>query len=149
MSGVPLVLDGDQWVDWMPPPSHPAYAQFKDLELKTLGPAYHQQEQLLDALHERDGIDVFVASLSTVQKKCGDLVSHCVCGRGVDTLLPIAQKVILVSERGEDPAAIGDWDRVREVVGGLMEETDDYSPLFRVREFPSEDALAAIGNGEI
>ena len=149
LSGVPLVLDGDHWVDWMPPPKHPAYAQLRDLELKTLGPAYHQQEQLLNALHERDGIDVFVASLSAVQKQSGDLVTYCVWGRGVDALLPVAQKVILISKPGEDPVAIGDWDRVRDVVGGLMEPTDDYPPRFRVREFPTEEALAVIGKGEI
>jgi hypothetical protein len=53
LSGVPLVLDGDHWVDWMPPPSHPSYATFRDLELKTLRPAYHEQEQLINALNER------------------------------------------------------------------------------------------------
>jgi hypothetical protein len=81
-------------------------------------------------------------------KESGNLVSYCVWGRGVDALLPVAQKVILIRVRGEDPVAIGDWDRVREVVGVLMEQTDDYPPRFRVREFPSEEALAAIGKGE-
>jgi hypothetical protein len=70
-------------------------------------------------------------------------------GARADSLLPVAHKVILISKPGEDPVAIGDWDRVREVVGGLMEETDDYPPRFRVREFPSDGALAAIGKGEI
>jgi hypothetical protein len=92
---------------------------------------------------------LFVASLSAVQKKSGDLVSYCVWGRGVDSLLPVAHKVILISKPGEDPAAIVDWDRVREVVGALMEQTDDYPPRFRVREFPSDGALAAIGKGAI
>jgi hypothetical protein len=49
---------------------------------RTLGPAYHKQEQLLNALNERDGIDAFVASFSAVQKESGDLVSYCVWGRG-------------------------------------------------------------------
>jgi hypothetical protein len=133
----------------MPPPSHPAYSQFRELELKTLGPAYHQQERSLNALHERDGIDVFVTTLSAVQKENGDLVSYCVWGSGVDSLPPVAQKVILISKPGGDPVAIGDWDRLREAVGGIMEETDDYPRRFRFREFPSEEALYAIGKGEI
>ena len=78
LSGVPVVVDDDQWVDWMPLPSPPAYAPFGHLELKTLWPAYHQQEQLLDALHGRDGIDAFAASFSAVQKEDGKLVSYCV-----------------------------------------------------------------------
>src|SRR5262245_43420428 len=61
LSGIPLVLDGDTWVDWMPPADHPSYSAFRDLELKTLGPMYHAQEQLLNELHERDGVDIFVA----------------------------------------------------------------------------------------
>jgi hypothetical protein len=72
-----------------------------------------------------------------------------VWGKGFDALLRVTQIVILIIMPGEDPVAIGDWDRVREVVGGLMEEADYYPPRFRVREFPSYDALAAIGTGEI
>src|SRR5262249_52313042 len=111
LSGIPLVLDGDTWMDWMPPRDHPSYAAFRDLELKTLAPAYGAQEQLLNQLHERDGVDIFVASFSAVEKQgTGELVSYCVWGNGVDALLPITQKVILMSGLGEKPAAIGDFD---------------------------------------
>jgi hypothetical protein len=105
--------------------------------------------QEVEPLNDRDGIDVFVASFSAVQKEDGKLVSYSVWGRGVDALLPVTQKVILISKPGEAPVAIGDWDRVREVVSGFMEETDYYPPRFRVREFPSDDFLAVIGTGEI
>ena len=39
-----------------------------------------------------------------------------------------------------------EWEKVVEVVGDLMEAVDIYPPRFRVRAFPSEEQLAAMGN---
>jgi len=39
-----------------------------------------------------------------------------------------------------------EWQRVLEVVGDMMEPVDIYPPRFRVRGFPSEKQLAAMGN---
>jgi hypothetical protein len=134
----------------MPDRTHPVYRSFRDLEVKTLGPMYQAQEGLLNRLHERDGVDVFVASFSAVETQgTGELVSYCVWGNGVDALLPVTQKVILIRDVGERPAAIGDFDRVKEVVGDLMGPTDHYPPRYRVRESPDEAALATIGLGEL
>jgi hypothetical protein len=47
-----------------------------------------------------------------------------------------------------DRPALGEWDRV-EVSGGLMEETECYPPHYRVRGFPDDAALEAIGKGEL
>jgi hypothetical protein len=43
----------------------------------------------------------------------------------------------------------GAWERVREVAGGLMEQTEHYPPRYRVRGFPDAAALEAIGKGEL
>src|SRR5262249_42466613 len=144
-SGVPLVLDGDAWVDWMPPPDHPTYGLFRDLELNFLGPGYAEQKKLLDALHERDGTGAFVASFSAVEKEGGAGVSYWVWGEGVDALLPVTQKVVFMNEGGNGPAAVGSWHRLREAVGHLMESTDHYPARLRVREFSDAEQLKAIG----
>jgi len=44
-----------------------------------------QQKKLLDAAHQRQGIELFVASFSAVQRKDGDVVSYCVWGEGNGT----------------------------------------------------------------
>jgi hypothetical protein len=98
LSGIPLVLDGDAWTDWRPPPGHPSYRAFLDMVLKTLGPLDTEQKPLLDALHEREGMDVFVASFSAVEKPGGGLVSDCVWGEGVNALLPVTQTVAFLRE---------------------------------------------------
>jgi hypothetical protein len=42
--------------------------------------------------------------------------------------LPVAPEVVLMRAGAQEPAAIGEWDRVREVAGGLMEETTHEPP---------------------
>jgi hypothetical protein len=76
------------------------------------------------------------------------MVSYCVWGEGVDALLPVTQKIAFVRE-GQGLVAIGDWERVFDTVGDLMEMTEDYPRRYRVREFPEQAALDAIGRGEM
>jgi hypothetical protein len=41
--------------------------------------------------------------------------------------------------------ATGPWERVREAAGHLMKLTEHYPPRFRMRAFPDERQLAAVG----
>ena len=143
----PLRLDGDAWVDWSPPPSHPLLPRFQVLEIKYLYPEYEEQKQLLEAWHAKEGTDIFVASYSCVQKTDGSLFTYGLWSEGVDTLLPKAHKVMFFQD-GKDIVAEGDWDHVVSIVGHLMEPTEHYPPRFRVQEFPTGDQLAAIGRPE-
>lgn len=145
LSGVPLILGEDGWADWTPPRDHAFSRAFRDMELNWIGPMYTEQKKLLEALHQKKGVDVFVASFSAAKKNDDTLFSYCVWGEGVDTLLPVTQKVFILREGQKDPAAVGDWERVREVAGHLMEETEHYPPRYRVREFPNQAVLDAIG----
>jgi hypothetical protein len=147
--GVPLVLDDRQWVEWMPPTDHPTYRLFQKMATGWLVGLYVEQKQLLDALHQREGIDLFVASYSGVEKSDGEVVSYCVWGEGVDSLLPVTQKVAIMKAGQERPVALGSWSRVVEVAGDLLEPTDHYPARFRVRRLPDDTALDAIGKAEM
>jgi hypothetical protein len=149
LSGIALILDEGAWVDWMPPADHPLHRRFRDLELMWIGPLYEEQKKLLDAVHERQGIDIHVGSFSAVQKKTGEQVSYCIWGRGADSLLPVTQKVAFMQEGHKGPIALGDWARVLEIAGDLMELTEHYPRRYRVREFPNATALEAIGLAEM
>jgi hypothetical protein len=61
----------------------------------------------------------------------------------------VTDKVAFMQEGLERPVVLGDWGRVMEVVGDLMEPTEDYPRRYRVREFPDAAALEAIGLGEM
>jgi hypothetical protein len=148
LSAIPLILEDGEWRDWILPEGHPLHRAFKQMEIKWLGGLYADQTKLLNAVHEKQGIDVSVASYSALKKKDGDLLSYCVWGNGADSLLPVTQKVVFT--KGENiPPVFADWSRVIETFGDLMEETGDYPRRYRVREFPEENVIDAIGSTEL
>jgi hypothetical protein len=149
LSGMPLILNDREWEDWMPPADHPSYRSFQKMAIGWLGGLYAEQKQLLEATHQKRGVDLFVASYSGVEKPDGDVVSYCVWGEGVDSLLPVTQKVAIMKQGHQGPAALGDWRRLIEVAGELMEPTDHYPTRFRVRRLPDDAAIAAIGKDEM
>jgi hypothetical protein len=148
LSAVPLIWDDDEWKDWIPPHDHPLHLTFKQMEIKWLGPLYHEQKELLDAVHDKQGIDIFVASYSAIKKQDGDLLTFCAWSQGADSLLPVTQKVAFMKGEGKKPL-FADWSRVVETFGDLMEETDDYPRRYRVREFPDEKMIDAIGSSKL
>ena len=95
---MPLRLDGDNWVDWMPPKSHPLFDRFQLLELQYYGPEYDDQKPLLDELHEIALTDVFTASYSAIQKEDGSVMSYCTWSKGLDTLLPKTTMVMFYDD---------------------------------------------------
>ncbi|MFC1597100.1 hypothetical protein ACFL5Q_04060 [Planctomycetota bacterium] len=141
---LPLRLDDDQWVDWMPDGTHPLYQEFRDFELKVLYGDYEEQKTELEELH---GESVFVATFAAAQKD-DRLVSFSTWSKGVPTLLPKTQRVGLVDPERKDVVASGPWEHVQSVVGHLMKQTDDYPARYLVEEFPTDDQLAAIGKEE-
>ncbi len=149
LSAVLLILDDGEWADWMPPADHPSYAQFRELEMNFLGFAYAEQEQLLYAALFRGGTDIFVPSFSLATRSDGRKVSFCWWREGVDALLPVTQEVAFMQKGLEKTPAFGDWTRVMEVAGELMELTDHYPRRYRVREFPSSAMLDSIGLSEL
>ncbi len=104
LSGVPLIFHDGDWQDWVPLEGHPLFRAFKEMEIKFLGPLYHQQKELLDAIHHKQGIDIFVAKYSALQKKDGEVLTYCVWGKGVDSLLPVTQKVVFMKGKVFQPS---------------------------------------------
>jgi hypothetical protein len=66
LNGVPLILEDGAWVNWLPPADHPLQRPFKEMETNWLGPLSFEQKKLLDAVHQRQGIDSFTASFSAI-----------------------------------------------------------------------------------
>jgi hypothetical protein len=148
LSAVPVIFEYGAWQDWIPPEGHALHRTFKQMEVQWLGPLYHEQAQLLNAVHEKQGIDIFVSNYSAIEKKDGELLTYCVWGKGVDALLPVTQRVVFMKDEGT-PAVFADWPRVMENFGDLMEQTEDYPRRYRVREFPDEKTIDAIGSSEL
>lgn len=111
------------------------------LRRRYLAEDYADQKTLLDDLHDKHDIDLFVASFMLVQDNhAREEFSLCTWSEGVDALLPKSDRIALVrfNEQGEaQRAGMYDWDTVSAVAGHLMTpEPDTYPIRYRVRQFP-------------
>jgi hypothetical protein len=144
MLGIALRLEGDDWIAWLPETSHPLHNQFRKLYVHSVGQDYADQKDLLDKLHEKTHQDVFVASCMELENKdTGNVATLAVWTEGVATLLPRTDLVGLASRSGQTKVA--PWERVREVLGDIMEPLDLYPERYRVQGFPTAQQLAAMG----
>lgn len=146
--GIPLLLDGDRWVPYLPAENHPAYLRLKRMFVQSIGQGYAEQTELLNALMEKLGEDWFVANYTAVESEESRHVgSYCVWIEGLPSLLPRTEEVCFVKPRGEDDAEIiakARWDDVCSVMGDLMQPTKFYPERYQVVQFPSEEQLAQL-----
>jgi hypothetical protein len=148
MSGVALRFADGTWTPFVPRPGHPAHEKILLLNVQSIGQDYHEQKELLDKLHEKSGDDLFVASFSAMQEnETGLIRSYCVWSEGVDALLPRTDLVHFFVARGDDGSIVASagWDRVQEVLGDLMEPQGAYPERYRVRTFPTQKQIEALG----
>jgi hypothetical protein len=148
ITGIVFRLEDDEWQPWLPPPEHPLYGPIRKLRTESIGQMYTDQANLLNMRHEKTGIDIWVASFSGLEdKSTGDVTSYCIWADGVDSLLPETDEVFLVRRENEEVTTLarGDWEKVRQCAGDLMEPQGTYPERWRVRQFPDAATLAQIG----
>jgi hypothetical protein len=148
ISGLAFLLDDETWRPWLPDTEHPLHDRFHALQLRSVGQDYTEQKHLLDALHQKSGTDIWVASYSAIKNnETGKLHSYCVWSQGVDTLMPKTELVYFFVPKGDQEGSVvvrSSWDRVQQVVGHLMERQDIYPGRYRVKEFPTTEELALL-----
>jgi len=139
-----------EFVDGQPVPYQPQDEEvaslLADLRRIALQEDYAEQKQLLEQVHEKQGIDLFVATYMLYKGEDEGIFSVATWTEGVEALLPRADKVAFVAmnEAGETRSAgVLDWEQVEAAAGHLMQpEPDSYPPRYRVKQFP---ALASLG----
>lgn len=106
---------------------------------------YAQQQELLNAIHEKEEVDLFVASYRLLEPKGGLAYSVCVWTNGVDSSLPRAESIaFMVDPEGGDHFVVP-WEAAVSVVGDLMEKETEFVPVrYRVREFPNAEQIAKL-----
>jgi hypothetical protein len=150
ISGFAFRLEGDDWAPWLPSLGHPSRPRFHKLYVQSLGQEYAEQKDLLDKLHEKRGTDLFVASFNVIEERqTGLLSSYCLWADGVETLLPRSERVIFFrpdhTKKNGEIVAYAEWSRMRDVLGDLLETTDDYPERYLVRDFPTATQLESLG----
>ena len=141
VSLTPIVGFTDDWRVLELEPGHPGYEAWCRLVAYDRAAGYEGQQTLLNAAL---GDDVYVAKHVLVEDAEGSLSSYCTWSRGVETLLPITDRVALYEE-GTEPFLVP-WAAAVEVCGNLMEPTGHYPERVRVREFPSPTELSILRN---
>jgi hypothetical protein len=99
---------------------------------------------MLDKLHEKNGEEVFVANFSAIKRPDDKVFSYATWTDTTNSLLPKTDTLVL-GRLGSEPQMV-EWEKVMEAAGEMMEAVDIYPPRFRVRGFPSEKQLKAMGN---
>lgn len=142
---IPIRFVDGEWEDWMVPRSHELFRKFHELETNYLASIYAEQKEQLVAIHDKEEIDVFVASFSGIQMDSGEVISYCVWTEGIESLLP---KTDLIMIGNADESAAYEWNKVAEVV--RLEPVDDlYPSRHRVGQTPTPEQLGKIGAVEL
>lgn len=139
MSPFPLQYLNDEWSDWQPPRNHILYSRLQEMRSRFLYGEYAEQKALLEKLQAK-GLypGQFMATFSVIQKKDSDeILSYAVWGAGVDTLLPEADRIVLM-RTPEEILGFVPWSQVVETMGTELDLVPElYPKRYRVRRFPS------------
>lgn len=128
-------------------PAEKVAAELRLLQLKTCASDYSSQKELLDRLHDRKGIDIYVAACELMRAADGSLVTMSVWTEDVPTLLPKSDLVVLnrFDEIGDpvEMVAVG-WDELASKTGALVALEPSYPPRYRTTDFPSRELCATL-----
>ena len=106
---------------------------------------YSQQQKLLNEIHEKEDIDIFVASYKIYERKDGFAYSACVWTNGIDSSLPRSENIAFMADIENPDYFVVPWEAATSVVGDLLELEPDLAPVrYRARQFPSEEQLARL-----
>ncbi len=137
-----LRRDNTQWLVHAPLVSIDAWHL---LNLRNAAAVNESQKELLDALHARRGLELFVASYQLMAREDLGALSFTIWAEQVDTLLPRTEFIVF-DKRERDAAGplLVPWAEASAVVGELMEATEHAPERFRVRRFPDAAQCARL-----
>jgi hypothetical protein len=151
ISVLPLRRTPSGWSSWEIGSQHPCRETFHRLRLQEIGGLYNDQKQLLDAILQKEDVDVFVASYSGIQsEKTGALYSYCVWTRDVAGLLPRTELIGFCDPekpKGQEIVGFFHWEEVQDRCSHLMPKAnDDGLPRYRIEAeaFPSDEDFQAM-----
>jgi len=111
---------------------------------------YQQQKECLDAIHERDKKDIFVATYNIYQRKVEGQVNGrtTTCAWSpADALLPRTENITFVLKMGsanKDVFTVP-WDAAVKIAADHMEEQPDMFPKrYRTRTLPTDAQIAEL-----
>jgi uncharacterized protein YtpQ (UPF0354 family) len=106
---------------------------------------YGDQKALLEKIHEKERVDVFVASYEAAQDTdTGQITGSAQWTRGVSTLLPHCDELWLFCDLRNEVLDIA-WDDAVRYIPGLAKPVDDLQPpRFLLKDFPDDLTYDAL-----
>ena len=131
-------LQGDAWTPFIPQVG--VGALFSDVMKTEEAEGYANQKSEIEALHERDGTDIFVATQQLMKDPAGKFFSMATLTQGVDTLLPSADRIVLLRLKDDQPNGqlMVTWADFYRTCAALLEELPMRPARYRVRRFVTE-----------
>lgn len=143
----PLLVRDGEISDFSVPDHSPIFNQVARAKRIAALLYYNEQKVQLETLYEKNGKDLFVASYSLNQQDSGAYASVSVWTKGIATLLPVTDEVILVDPdkpKGENVVARAPWPLVAGSLGDLMLDTKMFPTRFYVSGFPTDEQLRRL-----
>ena len=142
LSERPLIWKDGQWAPYEMAAPWPE-ALIEVGHQRVLG-LHQDQKEMLDKVHERDGIDLFVASYRVYRDdKTGRYASSAQWSRGVATLLPRTDDIWFYCDRSEEVLVVS-WGDAETVLGRMQPEPELYPERFLITDFPTDEQLASL-----
>jgi hypothetical protein len=147
MAIFPIVFDGTTWKLWRVPETNPHKNRYDRLHALAMNDEYGSQKELLDALHEKIGTDVFVASFVAYQDQEGRLHTMSTITEDVPTLLPKSDEITFV-RMTPAPGVVcaAPWDAVAQILGERLVPAGMYPERYFVDYFPSAEEFSQISS---
>jgi len=130
-----LRLTDDKWEEYVPDPLQALLANLRRIEESR---SYSSVHELLEKVA---GQDVAIGGYLLLQEQTsGKLVSWCLWGDAMNTLLPVADLICFVrlGDHGTIENYYVPWEDVEWACGELLISTEYYPPRFAVYAFPDE-----------
>ena len=145
MGFYPVVLREGKWRAFHLPEQHPLAERFRYLEVGQRMQLYEEQKQLLGEVYDKEEVDLFIATFTGFRAQ-GHILSRTVWTKGVSTLLPRADRVVLMEEASVTARPLDvPWEVLWRHAGPLLVRDESlYPERYLAREFPSDEVLAAL-----
>jgi hypothetical protein len=142
----PLTYREGELVDLQVSPESELFQAIQRAQGLTRIMLYDEQKELLERIHQKTGKDIHVAQFTLTQNDEGNYCSYCVWSKGVMSLLPKTNLVMLHDpDKPEAEQTIPvKWDDIVAAVGDLMLDAEMFPPRFYVSKFPTAEQFARM-----
>lgn len=135
---------GGKWSPFLPGEGGVA-AQARAFQYRRDALDYDQQKKLLEEIYKKEETDIFVASCQLLKRKDESLFTRCVWTRGVDSLLPETENLVLLVDVKTKEMLELPWEKAFPVLSPLLEKVPELVPVrYRARTFPSDELLQKV-----